>query len=371
MRTYNPRRLILFTLPVVLLLVSLACTIPFIGSSGPKTPGAEEPGTGLSASEAPSNLLTQAAGTMLAPIAGTLTAEANVSGTQAPAQETAVPPAPGETGVPAAPTVAPVIPTQGEAQQPLVPGATATRFWIPLVTTPEAQPVVPVQPVVTAVPVQPVAPAEPVVPAATPTRFWLPLVGGEPAQPAQPTIAVQPPAAGQPTQFWVPLVTPQANLVPTVAVIPGGQPIIPGNVLPQPSHSFIPSPPAGFYVQAGQAFSILGVSLPNCNNILAANFLVQNNSSTAFESFSFQVTDLASGAVLFGPMTNNTPFMDTDQSCSAVGIETLLAGNSLFAGGSLGAPNLSGHTVRVELNLCTENGLGGQCYASAVEFVVP
>lgn len=370
MRTYNHRHLILFTLPLVVLVVSLACTIPFISTSGQKTPG-EEPGTGLSASEAPSNLLTQAAGTMLAPIAGTLTAEVNVSGTQIPAQETAVPPAPGETSAPAVPPVAPVVPTQGGAPQPIIPGATATRFWIPLVTAQEAQPVVPAQPVVTAQPAQPVVPAAPVIPGATPTRFWLPLVGGEAVQPLQPTVAIQPTAAGQPTHFWVPLVTPEPNLQPNLAPQPGAQPVVPGGNLPQPSFGFIPSPPAGFYVQAGQAFSILGVSLPNCSGTLAANFLVQNNISAAFDSFSFQVTDLASGTILYGPVTNNTPFMNTDQSCTAVGNETLPAGNRLFVGGSLGAPNLSGHTVRVELNLCTGNGLGGQCYASAVEFVVP
>jgi len=186
-------------------------------------------------------------------------------------------------------------------------------------------------------------------PLPTRTPFWAPLLN-------------QPASGGQPAQ-------PSGNQPPLIQPVQPGQP--PQAQQPQPSQSFLPFPMAGFFVQDGQTAHIQGVNLPVCGGIYSANLLVQNTGNAVFESLSYQVTNLGSNTVLFGPATNNTPFVNNDTTCTPAGITALDPGTALFVGGSLGAANLSGQTVRVELTLCTQDDLAGQCEPLVVEFVVP
>ncbi len=343
MRQFLSRRMIRLTLPILtIMVVTLACAIP--GLSGNKaqpsaTAGTPEgtPATPTVESGAPNSLLTQAAATLYAPLSATWTAQAGgqpaaPAGAQPPAQQ---PPA-------AQPPV---------AQPPAQPQPTAQPGLIQPVQPPAAQPAQPAQ--------QPAAQpgsASLLAPLPTPTHFWAQLLN----QPAGG--AAQPASGGQPAQ-------PAGNQTPLIQPVQPGQQQ-PGQQ-PQPSQNFLTFPLAGFFVQEGAAARLQGVNLPVCGGIYAANFLVQNTGSVTFESLSYQVANLGDNTLLAGPATNNAPFMNTDTTCTPGGVSALAPGSALFVGGSLGAANLSGQTVRVELRLCTQDNLAGQCEPLAVEFVVP
>ncbi len=365
---------------MAVLAVTLACAIPFLPVGKPAaspTPGpAGETGQPPAEMQGPNPTLTQAAATLYAPLEATWTASA---GGQPGAQ-------------PPAATQAPGVPAPQQPVQGAQPGQGAL---IPPEQQPQAPLIQPQQPQAPAIqpqPAQPAAPAQGSQPAAreaaqllsplpSPTAFWASLASqpGQPAQAAQPQAGqggliqpqqpAEPAQPAAPAQGEVPLIRPvQPGAQPTPAE---PLPLAPPPDLPQPSQDFTPFPAAGFDVPAGQGFGVLGVNLPVCGGIYTANFLVHNISGTPLESGLIQISDLSAGGGLFGPYTSDAPFGGSDTACTPGGIDSLPSNAGLFIGSSLGAANLSGHTVRVDLRLCTQNGLGGTCYSRAIEFVVP
>jgi hypothetical protein len=75
--------------------------------------------------------------------------------------------------------------------------------------------------------------------------------------------------------------------------------------------------------------------------------------------------------VLYGPETNNSPFLSTDRTCNSVGSDALAPGQTKYVGSLVGPKTLHGHTIRANIVLCTQENLGGVCYEAIIEFVVP
>jgi hypothetical protein len=213
----------------------------------------------------------------------------------------------------------------------------------------------------------PSAPTE-TAPGASPTDTEQPPIGGVPTQ-GQP----YPPPVAQPTNTpqqggvaYVNTPTAQSAGLPQ-ATIPAGQ----GSGFPPPA-TYIPAFPSGGYtVDQGKPFTIAGVNLPSCGGTFTANFLIINQSGSPFESLSVQLNDLSTGQSLATALISDAPFMFDDHACFPGGTSRLESSYALFAGVSLAAGHLSGHSLQANLLFCSQNGLGGRCFPKSVEFVVP
>src|SRR5690606_20606997 len=97
---------------------------------------------------------------------------------------------------------------------------------------------------------------------------------------------------------------------------------------------------------------------------------VDNPSEANLHSLEIRVLDLTKKQTLSGPEASDAPFMDTDAECPPGG-DMIRAGGTGYVGGYVGTPVPHGHRLLVELELCTENGLGGACLKREVEFTAP
>ena len=154
--------------------------------------------------------------------------------------------------------------------------------------------------------------------------------------------------------------------VPTAVTLGGG--FVP-TVAITPVYSY--SPTSTRIVQMGTHFYVDNVNLAMCYGYYWAVFAIYNNGTNNLESLSLSVRDLSSGRYLYGPITNNTPFMWADNTCEAGYLDTLISGGWLFVGGKLNDPSIKHHTLGASIKLCSKDGLKGACFAKNLEFVVP
>ncbi len=124
-------------------------------------------------------------------------------------------------------------------------------------------------------------------------------------------------------------------------------------------------------VEYGAQFKIRNINLHPCADGYNAIFKIYNQSSGKLESLSLHIQDLSTGAVLLGPWESDAPFMNTDRTCATGGIDVLNSGQTLFLGNNLGGSNLSGHTIRTTILLCSKEALKGSCTQKVVDFIVP
>lgn len=124
-------------------------------------------------------------------------------------------------------------------------------------------------------------------------------------------------------------------------------------------------------VEFGTQFKMRNVNLHPCSGGFNAVFKIYNQSSGLLESLSLQMQDLTTGAILLGAWVSDAPFMNTDRTCASGGIDSLASGQTLYLGNSLGGSNLSGHTIRTTILLCSKESLAGTCSQKMIDFIVP
>jgi hypothetical protein len=110
-------------------------------------------------------------------------------------------------------------------------------------------------------------------------------------------------------------------------------------------------------------------NIHDCGGVATATFQVVNNSAIPIRSTVMALTDLDTSLTLYGPDINNSPFLTAANSCPP-GTNTLPASNTGYISGPLGLV-LAGHTIKADIQLCTEPGQGGECTPFSVQFVIP
>ena len=181
--------------------------------------------------------------------------------------------------------------------------------------------------------------------------------------------------APQQATFTAQIIEANSTNFPAQAKTPiaptAGAALATSSIVPLPTTNQPAEPPVSFTAQTGKDINIAGMSLHNCGESYAANFLVENTGTQGLESISMQWMDLSTDQDISDPSVTNVPFMESDQTCSSGVINSLEPGNRLFIGGSLGQDQLSGHTILANFLFCTQDDLNGQCYPRSVEFVIP
>ncbi len=142
--------------------------------------------------------------------------------------------------------------------------------------------------------------------------------------------------------------------------------LIPVTVIPV---TMVPTSPE--IVEYGAQFKMQNVNLHPCSGGFNAVFKIYNQSSSSLESLSLQMQDLTTGAILLGAWVSDAPFINTDRTCASGGIDSLASGQTLYIGNSLGGSNLSGHTIRTTILLCSKESLAGTCSQKMIDFIVP
>jgi hypothetical protein len=170
-----------------------------------------------------------------------------------------------------------------------------------------------------------------------------------------------------PTSTMPPTLTPTATRTtqPTIPVSSSNTPTITATLI-----GYTPIPPE-IGVWATPYFRIRNLNLHECGLNYAANFRIYNTSSVPLESLSLKFYDRTTSSILYGPATNNAPFLSTDRTCDSVGIDFLAPRQTMYAGNLLGPKTLQAHTIRANIKLCTKEDLAGICSEAIVEFVVP
>ena len=121
---------------------------------------------------------------------------------------------------------------------------------------------------------------------------------------------------------------------------------------------------------SGLAFKIESVNLTFCSGLPAAVFGVENRGSVRFELASLTFDDLTSGVTLLQSGASNSPFRSAIRGCPT-GESSLASGSLRFIGGPLTQAARHAHDGRVTIQLCTQDGLGGECVQRSAEFVIP
>ena len=130
-----------------------------------------------------------------------------------------------------------------------------------------------------------------------------------------------------------------------------------------PAYTPLPSP------TPGPAFGLSFSRIFNCGDFHAV-FKVTNTSPYTFLSAERSVLDLDTGTYLAAPETDPSPFVGGSSNCPIGSGSRLNPGQVAYIYVPLN-PVPSGDTARGSIRLCTQAGLGGLCYAQAVNFDIP
>jgi hypothetical protein len=126
----------------------------------------------------------------------------------------------------------------------------------------------------------------------------------------------------------------------------------------------VPSP-------VGPNFTVSFENTHICGGTLTyATFRVGNTGSVGFESAQIHIIDQTAASTLYGPASSNNPFMGTASDCPPGG-SAMGPGSVYFIAASIGASPPSGNSARLNLRLCTADGLGGTCIDKTADFTVP
>jgi len=123
-------------------------------------------------------------------------------------------------------------------------------------------------------------------------------------------------------------------------------------------------------VVAGPAFKIESVNLTSCGGLPAAAFGVENTGTARFESASLVFEDLTSGLTLLQTGSSDAPFRGAIRGCPA-GESSLALESMRFISGPLARAARRAHNGRVTIQMCTRDGLVGECVQRSAEFVLP
>lgn len=122
--------------------------------------------------------------------------------------------------------------------------------------------------------------------------------------------------------------------------------------------------------KAKAGFSILAVKMIKCGGEQTVMVRVKNTGNRRLESAWLRVYDLTKGQLLFGPQSSNNPFRNSDTDCSAGG-DRIDPGETRYLGAGLGSKSLSNRRLQVDVQMCTGEGLSGQCYSDSATYRVP
>jgi hypothetical protein len=127
-----------------------------------------------------------------------------------------------------------------------------------------------------------------------------------------------------------------------------------------PSPTAIPSP----------GFDLSFYEIHECASQSTVILQVDNTGNAALDSSELTILDLDAPGTLFGPATDNGPFMGKPVECPPGG-DTVEAGKTKYVGGLLSGLPSSGTNIEAKLKLCTQEDLGGACIEKTVNFTIP
>jgi hypothetical protein len=130
-----------------------------------------------------------------------------------------------------------------------------------------------------------------------------------------------------------------------------------------------PPPTATPTATAGALYSVSFDNVHACNETPTGIFKVANTGTVNWHSVTLKIDDLTDNVVLFGPESNDAPFLGTNTECPYGG-DLLKVGATAYIGGAVGENN-SGHSARATIRLCTQNGPSGTCVDKIVDFTIP
>ncbi|MDH3944690.1 MAG: NBR1-Ig-like domain-containing protein, partial [Anaerolineae bacterium] len=107
-----------------------------------------------------------------------------------------------------------------------------------------------------------------------------------------------------------------------------------------------------------------------CGGLVYATVKITNIGSEFLHSARIRVRDLDTDTNLYGPASNNKPFVTTPTGCPP-GNNDADPGESYYIAVSIGAAPPSGHEARYTLMLCTEDSLAGTCVEKSIVFEIP
>jgi hypothetical protein len=128
--------------------------------------------------------------------------------------------------------------------------------------------------------------------------------------------------------------------------------------------------PAGSATQeAAVFFRIASVNIRNCGSPRMI-FGIRNRSGQTFESVRILIEDLEEERALYGPASEDAPFLRSDRDCGS-GASSLGSGGLGFVGAWLERTASSGSLIRVTMRFCTSDDLEGSCFDRVIEFIWP
>jgi hypothetical protein len=123
-------------------------------------------------------------------------------------------------------------------------------------------------------------------------------------------------------------------------------------------------------VKAGPNFDMVFENTHTCGGLTYATFRIDDTGAKFFESAEIYIKDLDDGTDIYGPATNDKPFMVDPNDCPPGNSDTDPNTVPYYIAVSIDGAT-SGHTARARITLCTEDGLGGNCVKKEVDFTIP
>lgn len=117
-------------------------------------------------------------------------------------------------------------------------------------------------------------------------------------------------------------------------------------------------------------FSIQFENTHLCLGEVYATVKVVNTGVEFLSSARYEVKDLDTSTILYGPSSHNKAFMISPVGCPP-GESDMDPGLTYYIAVNIGAAPPSGHAARFTLMLCTEDALSGTCLEKHVDFVIP
>ncbi|MBI4731256.1 MAG: SH3 domain-containing protein [Chloroflexi bacterium] len=117
-------------------------------------------------------------------------------------------------------------------------------------------------------------------------------------------------------------------------------------------------------------FTVTFVNLCGGSSSPWANFLVSNTGTLALESQDLHVVDLTASSNLYGPATSDTPFRANTNCDDTTLVDSISAGSTGYSRCKLSSA-VPGHTARVTIELCSQNGNTGSCMEKIFAFIIP
>lgn len=163
--------------------------------------------------------------------------------------------------------------------------------------------------------------------------------------------------------FWVRIVTINADT---------STPTVTNTFSSTPTDSFTPTEtytPTATSTTAPPDFVLSYDNVHVCSSNPYATTRVDNIGGVTFESVQITIEDLTGAVTLYGPATNNNPYLSNSTDCPPQS-DALASGATAYIAASI-AGYTSGHTARETLVMCTQDNLAGDCVIRTVDFVLP